>query len=151
MVKILDSEQATLALGQALAKVIEGGSVIFLYGVLGAGKTTFTRGFLQGLGYQDKVKSPTYTLVEPYEVAGHPVFHFDFYRVDDPEVLDLLGLDEYFDAASISLIEWPEHAGSCLPQPDLAFYFSFSKENRTVQIKAYGAKGERMLRNLKYD
>lgn len=133
-----------------LTKAIDEGAVIFLYGLLGAGKTTFVRGFLRGLGYQEKVKSPTYTLVESYEVAGRSVFHFDFYRLTDPEELQYIGIKEYFFSSAICLIEWPEKGLSLLPTPDLACYIEFAGEGRQIRLEACSVRGKTILGRLKF-
>lgn len=117
---IIENEQAMLALGQQLAKCIPPATVIFLYGQLGAGKTTLTRGFLSALGYKGRVKSPTYTLVESYHFPDREVHHFDLYRLKDEEELYYLGFEEYFNDQSIVLIEWPEILQH--PHPDLKCY-----------------------------
>lgn len=109
-----------LLLGQSLAQDLRGGELIFLSGGLGAGKTTLTRGILVGLGHHGKVKSPTFTLVEPYLDITPPVYHFDLYRLSDPEELEYLGWRDYLAQQAVCIVEWPEKALGYLPEPDLA-------------------------------
>ena len=117
----LDAEQDTLALGAHLAAQIEqryaGGACVFLEGQLGAGKTTLVRGLLRAMGHSGTVKSPTYTLLEPYNMHGQEVFHFDLYRVDDPQELEFVGFDEIVDGPGLKLFEWAEKARAWLPAP----------------------------------
>ena len=114
----LANEQDTQKLAQKLAQNITQG-VIYLIGDLGAGKTTLTRYWLQSLGHQGAVKSPTYTLVEPYQIAEKPIFHFDLYRLNDPYELELMGIRDYLDTdAALFLFEWPSKGGDEIPQPD---------------------------------
>lgn len=114
----LDSTEDTEQFGAELFKTLPAKNLIFLQGDLGAGKTTLVRGFLRAAGYQGIVKSPTYTLVEEYSVEGRKIFHFDLYRLVDPEELEWLGIRDYFDQDSICFIEWPDKGMGFLPKAD---------------------------------
>lgn len=146
--RYLPNEEATLAFAEEVGKAIDTGLILFLHGPLGAGKTTFARGFLQGLGYKGKVKSPTYTLVEPYEVAAHHIFHFDFYRINDPKELEQIGIRDYFLESSICLIEWAEKGFAVLPEADLHCYLAFDGEGRKIRLVAYSERGNKILDSI---
>jgi tRNA threonylcarbamoyladenosine biosynthesis protein TsaE len=118
MHKYLNSPEATEQFGAALFKSLPSKCLIFLYGDLGAGKTTLVRGFLRAAGYNGTVKSPTYTLVEEYTIGHRKVFHFDLYRVLDPEELEWIGINDYLDQDSVCFIEWPDQGRGFLPEPD---------------------------------
>jgi tRNA threonylcarbamoyladenosine biosynthesis protein TsaE len=134
---VLADESATLALGGRVAGTAQVPQVIFLRGDLGAGKTTFSRGFLRGRGHDGSVKSPTYTLVEPYEaVPGGPVFHLDLYRVGDAQELIYLGLGDYLSAQGILLIEWPERAEAQLPPATLDITLTPDGSGRKAIVRA---------------
>ncbi len=120
--QFLSDEAATLALGAALAKRLPEPAVVFLHGDLGAGKTTLVRGILHGRGFSGAVKSPTYTLLEPYEMASGAVFHFDFYRIADPQELEFIGVAEVLAGPGLKLIEWPQQAAERLPMPDVEIH-----------------------------
>lgn len=143
----LPDEQATLAAGARFATVCgNNGAVIWLSGTLGAGKTTFTRGWLRALGHDGAVKSPTYTIVEPYLLAAGPVYHFDLYRLADPEELELLGIRDYFASACTCLIEWPEMAEDLLPPPDLSINLCADNQGgRTMTVAAHSGRAQQWL------
>lgn len=145
----LADEAATLELGKCIAKLCPPQLfVIHLEGDLGAGKTTFSRGFLRALGHKGNVKSPTYTLVERYDVADRTVFHFDLYRLSDPEELDYLGLDDYFSHNAICLLEWAKQGGELLPQPDLVITFTYQQHARNADLLALSPAAIALCKNL---
>jgi len=144
----LADEAATLNMGASLACSLSAGLTIYLHGDLGAGKTTLVRGLLHALGHQGKVKSPTYTLVEPYEISGLHVYHFDLYRFIDPEEWDAAGFRDYFNAQSVCLVEWPEKAGELLPQPDMDIRLSQKGAGREISLFANTDNGEKCLSSL---
>jgi tRNA threonylcarbamoyladenosine biosynthesis protein TsaE len=145
----LQEEAATLALGAALAAALEPGLAIYLHGDLGAGKTTLVRGCLRRLGIREKVKSPTYTLVELYSLSSLDFYHFDFYRFNSPGEWDATGFREYFDTGSVCVVEWPEKAGSGLPAPDLRIRLHIAAAGRDFEIDAGSERGIRCLGRLR--
>ena len=144
----LPDEAATSALGARLARVLAPGLSLYLRGDLGSGKTTLVRGLLRGLGYQGRVKSPTYTLVELYTVSRLNLYHFDFYRFRDPKEWRDAGLDEYFDGASVCVVEWPEKAAGLLPAADLEITLAFAGDGRDLSIRAGTESGKACLNRL---
>ncbi len=136
---------ATEALGAALARSL-GAGVIYLRGELGAGKTTLARGLLRQRGVTGPVRSPTYTLMEPYQTAGGPVFHLDLYRLADPEELHFLGIDEIAGAGALALIEWPERGGDLLPAPDVTIELTHDGGARQARLAAGSERGREALR-----
>lgn len=133
----MPDEAATLEAGRQFSAQLKSGSTVYLHGDLGAGKTTFVRGILQGLGHVGKVKSPTYTLVEPYVVSRYNLYHFDLYRFNDEEEWEAAGFREYFNAGSICLVEWPEKAGNLLPNADFDIKMGVLGSGRTLEIIAH--------------
>ncbi|MFO1371322.1 MAG: tRNA (adenosine(37)-N6)-threonylcarbamoyltransferase complex ATPase subunit type 1 TsaE [Candidatus Competibacteraceae bacterium] len=144
----LDSAAATEALGARLAEALTPGCILYLRGELGAGKTTLVRGLLRALGHHGAVKSPTYTLVEPYQLANWRLFHWDLYRLADPEELEFLGLRDQLDGQAILLIEWPERGSGELPEADLEVHLSYAGEGRHCRLDATSAAGTAMLAQL---
>lgn len=146
----LKDEAATLALGVRIAAVLSPGLTIWLQGNLGAGKTTLTRGLLRGLGFDGKVKSPTYTLVESYVISGLYLYHFDLYRFIDPEEWDAAGFREYFNQHSVCLVEWPEKADGLLPMPDIEIRLAIDGEGRSASLTAHSKQGDSWLKRLSH-
>jgi len=130
----IPDENAMMQLGGKIAEQFPDGGIVLLKGDLGAGKTTLVRGLLRHLGFQGIVKSPTYTLVDPYKLDTRRVYHFDLYRLGDPEELEYIGGRDYWDSDSLCLIEWPEKALDYLPQADLELHISYNKSGRSVEI-----------------
>ena len=137
-----------LALGARLADALGPACVVYLVGDLGMGKTTLARGILQAMGHRGAVKSPTYTLVEPYEIAGQKVYHFDLYRLLDPEELEFMGVRDYFTGHSLALIEWPECGAGFLPPADIVVRIEREGEGRCLHIHSESARGRRSVQEL---
>ena len=146
--ELLHDEAATLAFGKRLALACQSAATFFFFFFLVAGKTTLTRGFVQALGHVGRVKSPTYTLVEAYELPAWQVYHFDLYRLADPEELEFMGIRDYFGPDCLCLVEWPEKGEGWLPSPDLEITLKYVGEQREISIRGCGPKGEAILRSL---
>lgn len=146
----LADEKQQIALAQRVAKGIELASassfILLLKGDLGVGKTTFARGFIQASGFEGVVKSPTYTLVEPYPINKNRMcYHFDLYRLADPEELEFTGARDYFNDIDICLVEWPEKAEGFLPPADWICEFSHLKQGRNLTVSVFTDKGKKLM------
>jgi len=137
-----------LAAGELLAGALRPGLTIYLLGDLGAGKTTLTRGMLRGLGYQGRVKSPTYTLVEPYVISNLYLHHFDLYRFADPLEWEDAGFREMFNPDSVCVVEWPDKAAGLLPVADWTIALQPQEHGRRLTLTAGSANGEQCLTSL---
>lgn len=144
----LDSAAATERLGARLARVLRPGCILYLRGELGAGKTTLARGLLRGLGHRGTVKSPTYTLVEPYQIGAWRLFHWDLFRLGDPEELEFLGLRDQLDGEAVLLIEWPERGQGELPAADVEIGLDYAGAGRSCRMEARSKVGIELLARL---
>lgn len=144
----LANEDEMVAFGKTIAEATDGRGVVFLLGDLGMGKTTLSRGVIQGFGHQGSVKSPTYTLVEPYEIGDKRVYHFDLYRLSDPEELEYLGIRDYFEEQALCLVEWPEKGRGILPKADLVLQIVLNGLGRTLSWQAQTELGQAMADKL---
>jgi tRNA threonylcarbamoyladenosine biosynthesis protein TsaE len=144
----LENEADTESIGAALAETLTSGLVIYLCGDLGAGKTTLVRGALRGLGHTGKVKSPTYTLIEPYTVSRLHLYHFDFYRFAVPEEYLEAGLEEYFEGRGVCLVEWPDKASPYIAQPDVEVRLTVAGSGRRFEATALTEAGRTCIRKM---
>ena len=153
----LENETATLRCGGLLAGAAAAGlqagdasaTVIHLHGELGAGKTTLARGILRGFGYEGPVKSPTYTLVEPYELERGRIYHFDLYRLADPGEVEFLGTEDYFAGGSLCIVEWARRGGGRIPAADLEVELRGAGAGRSIACEAHTPKGAEMVKKLR--
>lgn len=147
MIELAD-EAATEQLAAKVATAIKCPLVVYLHGELGAGKTAFCRGVLRALGHQGAVKSPTYTLVEPYQVDHLRIHHFDLYRLADPEELEFMGIRDYFADDTVNFIEWPERGQGWLPAADLDIRLYYHGDGRKIQFQGRTQAAEQLLQQL---
>ncbi|TCP95725.1 tRNA threonylcarbamoyladenosine biosynthesis protein TsaE [Cricetibacter osteomyelitidis] len=149
----IPNENAMIEFGAKLMHILAGtksnhGITLFLNGDLGAGKTTLSRGMIQSLGHQGNVKSPTYTLVEEYHLQGKHIYHFDLYRLSDPEELEFMGIRDYFSTDSICLLEWAEKGQGILPPADLLVNISYADTARNIELIANSPVGQHILESF---
>ncbi len=144
----LRDEAATLALGHRLAPALDPPLLVFLKGDLGAGKTTLARGVLRALGHTGPVKSPTYALVESYDLERVTVHHLDLYRLGDPSELEALGIREMLDPTAILMVEWPERGAGWLPPPDIEIELSHLDEGRRARLRGHTSRGRAAMQLL---
>lgn len=150
LVHIIDNDCDMVAFGEQLGAIFaayNGPLSVHLCGTLGAGKTTLTRGILRAFGHTGAVKSPTYTLVEAYEFGARRVYHFDLYRLGDPEELEYMGIRDYFIEQNLCLLEWPERGEGVLPVPDLVINIAVQGEGRRVELQASHPQLQALLSN----
>jgi tRNA threonylcarbamoyladenosine biosynthesis protein TsaE len=141
----VEGEERQESVGACLALNCSPPFIVYLEGNLGTGKTTLVRGFMRQLGYHGRVKSPTYTLLEPYELAGQSYYHFDLYRLSDPRELDYLGIEDLLNRDALLLIEWPERGAGVLPRADLVIHFAHHGQARKLSFEALTERGVKSL------
>jgi tRNA threonylcarbamoyladenosine biosynthesis protein TsaE len=141
----LDGEKAQTDFGRRIAGHLEPPCVVNLQGDLGTGKTTLVRGVLRGLGHAGPVRSPTFTLLEPYEMGSMQLYHLDLYRLGDPEELEYLGLRDLLDEKSVLFVEWPERGRGVLPAPDLVILLRYADSGRELEVVAKGPRARLLV------
>lgn len=144
----LANEEETLALAKKFSQVLQIPLVVYLQGELGAGKTAFCRGVIQALGHSGAVKSPTYTLVEPYQLKGWRIHHFDLYRLADPEELEYMGIRDYFSEDTLNFIEWPDKGYGWLPGADIEIRIEYAGTGRKLTFSALTEAGQKIIKTL---
>lgn len=144
----INGEEAMVAWGRRLGEALADGGTVFFHGDLGTGKTTLCRGVIHAFGHEGPVKSPTYTLVEPYRYRGVDIYHFDLYRLGDPEELEYIGFRDYFDGSSVCLVEWPEKGAGMLPTADLDIFVKYMDGGRQLRILSSGQRGGIILKKI---
>ncbi len=147
---IANSESAQEQVGAALSELLVNSLIIYLHGDLGTGKTTLVRGMLRALGYKGAVKSPTYTLIEPYEIDQRLINHFDLYRLADAEELEYLGIRDMLAECSVMLFEWPEKGAGVIPAADLQINIDYRIDGRLLQFIPSSELGERVIDDLRH-
>lgn len=147
MILELNDVTATENLGATLWQRLPEKSLVFLNGELGAGKTTLVRGVLRAAGYQGAVKSPTFTLVEEYEIAERKILHFDLYRISDPEELEWIGIDDYMAQKSLCFIEWAQLGEGVLPCPDLILTLTLQGQKRLAHLLPVSQNGQKVTQS----
>ncbi|PWW34487.1 UNVERIFIED_ORG: tRNA threonylcarbamoyladenosine biosynthesis protein TsaE [Idiomarina abyssalis] len=144
----LADEEGTLALAKKFSQVLQTPLVVYLRGELGAGKTAFCRGVIQAMGHSGAVKSPTYTLVEPYQLQGWRIHHFDLYRLADPEELEYMGIRDYFSEDTLNFIEWPDKGYGWLPGADIEIRIEYAGTGRKLTFSALTEAGQQIIKTL---
>ncbi|PMR73841.1 tRNA (adenosine(37)-N6)-threonylcarbamoyltransferase complex ATPase subunit type 1 TsaE [Billgrantia endophytica] len=147
----LDDEDTQVAFGECLGRALAGHGRVYLEGDLGVGKTTLTRGILRAYGHAGAVKSPTYTLVEPYEFGGRWLYHFDLYRLGDPEELEFIGGRDLFADDALCIVEWPSRGAGWLPIPDLVITLGLDEPGRVASLEVFSEHGRAVLTTLAVD
>ena len=142
-------EAASAALAGCFASLLEPPCVIYLRGDLGAGKTLFTRAYIHALGFEGYVKSPSYGLLETYDLKGQTVLHLDLYRIEDPEELEFLAIRDLYGSNTVLMVEWPDRGGHFLPAPDLVLEFDETDESRFIHCKPFTPRGRNLALKVK--